>query len=262
MTSHASRFFLVSGEAVDEELVLAARAHGVEEKVHRDFTGNDLTLLDHLRYHVAVRAAGLHVRAKQVARAEMRKAEILTMLAHCVPLPAPGPPRTNTTAAGLTLPPAEAVEGAAGASAAAPSAQSAVAVGAKAAATAVAANPKAREGTREAAASAAARRCATRNSAAAAGAHAPATSADHGLRCRRSAGWWGGHGVGQLGCAALDRARARSRSRGNLRSENAGDRDGSGRPDAIAHLHSLACDAAHHLTSEHDVGDSTGRYAR
>ena len=76
----------------------------------------------------------------------------------------------------------------------------------------------------------------------------------------------GGSRGERTGSVSLDALRstghARSRPRGNLRGENAGDRDGRGRPDAITHLRSLARDAAHHLTSEHDVGDSTGRCAR
>ena len=38
---------------------------------------HDLAVLDHLRHHVAVRAAALHVRTQQVARAQVDDAELL-----------------------------------------------------------------------------------------------------------------------------------------------------------------------------------------
>ena len=42
--------------------------------------GDDLAVLYHLRHHVAVRAAALHVRAQQVASAEVHDAELLHQL--------------------------------------------------------------------------------------------------------------------------------------------------------------------------------------
>jgi len=38
--------------------------------------GDDLAVLDHLSHHLAVRAAALHVRAQQVAGAEVHDAEL------------------------------------------------------------------------------------------------------------------------------------------------------------------------------------------
>lgn len=85
-----------------------------------------------------------------------------TMFAHCVPLPAPGPPKTNTTV-GLVVEVLSADEGAAGASATAPSAHITFAVGANVAKVA-AANPNAtgvRAAVREVTASDAAERVKT-----------------------------------------------------------------------------------------------------
>ena len=42
--------------------------------------GDDLALLDHVRHHVAVRAARLHVRPQQVARAQVHDAKLLDQL--------------------------------------------------------------------------------------------------------------------------------------------------------------------------------------
>mmetsp|Transcript_6204 Transcript_6204/g.10769 ORF Transcript_6204/g.10769 Transcript_6204/m.10769 type:complete len:228 (+) Transcript_6204:708-1391(+) len=67
---------VVPGESVDEELLLARGRHGRLQQADGDLRGHDLPVLDHVRHDVALLAAGLHVRAQQVAGGQVAEAVV------------------------------------------------------------------------------------------------------------------------------------------------------------------------------------------
>mmetsp|Transcript_10846 Transcript_10846/g.50006 ORF Transcript_10846/g.50006 Transcript_10846/m.50006 type:complete len:224 (-) Transcript_10846:194-865(-) len=148
VTSHASRFSLLRGKPSMRNLDLPESA--IASSNRRTVT-TDGTICPFLIISATMLPSSLplFMCARRRSPAERwTKPKSLTMLEHCVPLPAPGPPRTNTTV-GLFVDAVApwATPSAPAGAASSPSAHSATAVGVNAAAVAkapAAAKPKPR----------------------------------------------------------------------------------------------------------------------
>ena len=88
--SHASRFSWFRGNPSIKNLSLGLARIASSRRFTVTSLGDDLPSLDHLRDHVPVLRAGLHVRAKEVARAEVLEPEVVDDVRALRALPASG----------------------------------------------------------------------------------------------------------------------------------------------------------------------------